>query len=159
MTENKKTKTRGAYSSTGKVCVDCFKELNTNNTRVADIKQANYICISCRKARDKQKYIDKKEILREQQRLYDLKNKITVIMAYGGKCECCNENKSEFLMINCKNNTIGSGGKLYRWLIKNNFPQEECQLLCYNCNYAKNFFGYCPHNCNEPTKYEVIESD
>jgi len=74
-----------------------------------------------------------------------------VIEAYGWKCACCEENKYEFLTINHngseehKSTERGSGGKLYRWLIKNNFPKDSYQLLCYNCNYAKSFFGYCPH--------------
>jgi hypothetical protein len=29
-------------------------------------------------------------------------------------------------------------------LIKENFPKEY-QILCFNCNLALGFFGYCPH--------------
>ena len=34
---------------------------------------------------------------------------------------------------------------MYRWLKKHGFPKEGFQLLCYNCNCAKGFFGKCPH--------------
>jgi hypothetical protein len=38
---------------------------------------------------------------------------------------------------------IGSGSVIIAWLIKNNFP-EGFQLLCANCNMAKQSGG-CPH--------------
>ncbi len=160
MIEKKKQTRRGPYSTEGKLCINCFIELTPKNTRPADIAQANYVCKPCRKARDKQRYIDRKEIIREQQRIYDPEIKKKIIEAYGGKCTCCGESALEFLTIDHinndgaadrKQNNKKSGGKLYRWLIKNNFPKENYQLLCYNCNCAKGFFGYCPHN-----KPEVI---
>lgn len=134
------------YKLNDKNCINCLIALNTDNIRACDLAQANYICKSCRKLRDKQRYETKKEIIRWQQKEYDLNNKIKVIIAYGGKCNCCNESNYEFLIINHTNNKQGSGGKLYRWLIKNNFPKDNYQLLCYNCNFSKGFFGYCPHN-------------
>lgn len=141
------TKQKKAYSAEGKSCIVCFRDLNANNTRKADIAQANYICIYCRKARDKQRYVNKKEIIREQQREYDLAVKNKVIEAYGGKCACCQETILEFLTISYVNDKDKkSGGKLYRWLIANDFPKENYQLLCFNCNNAKGFLGYCPHN-------------
>ena len=73
---------------------------------------------------------------------------------YGWICKCCGENNSEFLTIDHINNNgaehrkekAGSGSNIYRWLIKNNFP-EGFQTLCYNCNCAKQFRGKgeCPH--------------
>ena len=73
-----------------------------------------------------------------------------VINAYGGKCVCCGETEPHFLSID----HIDGGGRahrreignhLYQWLIKNNFPKDNFQLLCYNCNCAKGHFGECPH--------------
>jgi hypothetical protein len=158
MIENKKQNKRGPYSTEGKNCIVCFRDLDTNNTRAADIAQANYICKICRQHRDKSRYMAKKEIIREQQRAYDRANKIKIIKAYGSKCICCGETILEFLTIDhinsndmtgSKENKHGSGSKLYRWLIKNNFPKEGYQLLCYNCNGSKYFFGYCPHSKTE----------
>lgn len=143
------------YNFEDKICRICLKDLTKDNCKNSNIIRANYICTLCVKAYAKQKYINKKEIIREQQRIYDLNIKQKVIKAYGSKCICCNEETIEFLTIDHinnngaedrKNNGKKSGGKLYRWLIKNNFPKEEYQLLCYNCNCAKGFFGYCPHN-------------
>jgi hypothetical protein len=141
--------------SIDKICKDCLIELNNDNSNEYDIKCGQYVCKTCRKLRDKQRYQNKKEIIREQQRLYDLSVKIKIIEAYGGKCTCCGESALEFLTIDHinndgaedrKNNGKKSGGKLYRWLMKNNFPKENYQILCYNCNCSKGFFGYCPHN-------------
>ena len=73
-----------------------------------------------------------------------------VIMAYGGKCACCGEDRYEFLAIDHKN----GGGNAHRrstgnhimtnWLFKNGFP-DGFQVLCHNCNMAKAFYGKCPH--------------
>lgn len=78
-----------------------------------------------------------------------------IFMAYGGyQCACCGEIKHPAFMhidhINGGGNEhrrqIGghSGGKFYRWLKKNNFP-EGFQVLCADCNTAKGYFGECPH--------------
>lgn len=128
-----------------KICKDCLVELTEDNTNSYDIEASQYVCKMCRKSRDKQKYINRKEIIREQQRLYDLSIKMKVITAYGGKCVCCAENALEFLTIDAPPKDKKSGGKLYRWLINNNFPQDNYQLLCCNCSNSKKLFGYCPH--------------
>lgn len=65
------------------------------------------------------------------------------------ECRCCHENCYDFLTIDHVNNDGAEhrrkiNGSLYRWLIKNNFP-EGYQVLCYNCNCAKGNYGKCPH--------------
>ena len=69
-------------------------------------------------------------------------------------CACCKESKYEFLVFD----HIKGNGNLHRrslekkydsrhiarYLIKNNFP-DGFQVLCYNCNMAKSFYGKCPH--------------
>lgn len=74
------------------------------------------------------------------------------ITAYGSKCACCGESKSEFLSIDHINgrklelHRKGLTGRaLYKWLRTRGFPKDNYQLLCYNCNGAKGYFGYCPH--------------
>lgn len=73
-----------------------------------------------------------------------LHNKIKVINAYGGKCKSCGESAIEFLVIDHIKNggnehrrELGGTSYLYRWLIQNNFPQDDFQALCYNCNIIK----------------------
>ena len=67
------------------------------------------------------------------------------------QCACCGEKQIKFLTIDHIN---GGGNKhrreinspnLYRWLIKNNFPQGF-RVLCYNCNCGRvRNEGICPH--------------
>jgi hypothetical protein len=85
--------------------------------------------------------------------------RMEVLKAYGGeepKCACCDEKEIKFLSIdhvegngNAHRRNIvksRSGYQFYRWLKKNNFP-SGFQVLCYNCNMAKGFYGICPHKC------------
>lgn len=79
-----------------------------------------------------------------------------VIERYGGRCQClpCGETRLQFLCID----HINGGGiehrrnmkapSIYVWLKRNNCPTEEFRVLCFNCNSAKGFYGYCHE---EPT--------
>lgn len=91
-------------------------------------------------------------ILSRKKRL-DREAKESVVSAYGGKCECCGETIIEFLTIDHINGDgflhrrrVGKGRKIYRDLIKAGFPKDNYRLLCFNCNIARGFYGYCPHH-------------
>jgi hypothetical protein len=87
-----------------------------------------------------------------------LKIRKEVMNHYGNKCNCCGEDTLEFLAIDHingkgnehrrkispKNQTNVSSTVMYRWLIKNNYP-DGFQILCHNCNVAKHHHGICPH--------------
>jgi hypothetical protein len=91
-------------------------------------------------------------------------HRLRVIEGYGGKCFCCGENKWEFLTIDHKN---GNGAdhrkktglvsnKLYLFLIRTNFPKDDYQLLCFNCNCARaHNNGICPHIQRSPLPIPV----
>jgi 5-methylcytosine-specific restriction endonuclease McrA len=80
-----------------------------------------------------------------------LKEKI--VQGYGGKCACCGESEIEFLTVDhvvpvrrkhvAQYGTCGSA--LYRKLLKEGFPKDNFQLLCFNCNMAKRTSAECPH--------------
>jgi hypothetical protein len=67
--------------------------------------------------------------------------------AYGNQCADCGEDRVERLTIDHKNDdgavqrrqlNCGTGVKMYRWLIKNSYPNNlGLQVLCYNCNCSK----------------------
>ena len=83
------------------------------------------------------------------------KVKAEVINHYGGKCNCCSEDRLVFLVIDHVNGgghkehqVVGHGTVFYRWLRKNNYPTDNYQVLCHNCNFAKRL-GKCPHNREE----------
>lgn len=74
----------------------------------------------------------------------DLKEE--VIEEYGGCCNCCGEPNLAFLTIdhifNDGANHRGEGGRfkgvsIYRTLKREGFPKGRYQVLCYNCNCAK----------------------
>jgi hypothetical protein len=76
-----------------------------------------------------------------------------VMTHYGGflpSCKCCGETEYNFLCIDHMNNDGAKHRKeigrisILSWLVRNNFP-DGFQILCYNCNCAKGFYGYCPH--------------
>ncbi len=83
------------------------------------------------------------------------KIKLDVLSHYSSgkpKCSCCKETKSEFLTIDhVKNNGCklrredSSHNKIYRWIIKNNYPKKMFRVLCMNCNFSIGLYGYCPH--------------
>lgn len=90
--------------------------------------------------------------IRDQARSKGRKLRLDVLEAYGGKCICCDITESQFLAIDHKDGSgyarrfiEGHGRKLYLWLKKHNFPKDNFQLLCHNCNFAKGAYGICPH--------------
>ena len=83
-----------------------------------------------------------------------IKRKLLCFITYSKnppECACCGVKGLIFLSIDHMNGDgakhrkeIGGGDKIYRWLIKNNFP-TGFQVLCYNCNVAKGVLSQCPH--------------
>jgi hypothetical protein len=98
-----------------------------------------------RKLNDEQK----KERVREQNKRY----RMACLHYYGGEppmCRCCGEKEVKFL---CIDHIDGNGAQhrreikrknIYSWLVTRKFP-KGFQVLCYNCNCAKGFYGTCPH--------------
>lgn len=86
------------------------------------------------------------------------KVRIAVLQKYGGQCECCGEDRFEFL---CIDHALGNGhGALdrkkhggscgvYRRLDKAE-KEQGYRVLCHNCNSALGFYGYCPHHQTRP---------
>ena len=84
--------------------------------------------------------------------------KAAVLVGYGNRCACCGETEALFLSVDHVNNDGAAhraalGGryigmeKIRRQIIKDKFP-PNFQVLCFNCNCAKGFFGRCPHERN-----------
>jgi hypothetical protein len=85
----------------------------------------------------KPKYSSRRSIKHQQLR-------VELLKAYGGRCVCCGEDRSELLTVDHINNDgsghrkdIGSGSEFYIWLKKNGYPKDNFQLLCWNCNMSK----------------------
>ncbi len=113
------------------------------------------------------------EIHGEEERLRDKKYRknlrVNAISYYSNgtmSCVCCGEKHIEFLTLDHINNDGAkhrrenkkiSGSNLYRWLKDNNYP-EGFQVLCWNCNACKGYFGECYHK-NKDIKYKNETSD
>ncbi len=77
-----------------------------------------------------------------------------VLDHYGQRCNCscgCSVTKFEHLTIDHKNNDGASqrkdgryrgGNATYRYAINAKFP-DDLQILCWNCNCAKQYYGGC----------------
>jgi len=99
-----------------------------------------------------------------RKRILDYKDrlKVQVFDHYGRACKCCGETRKEFLSMDHVN---GGGNKhrreakltnstdLYLWIIRHNFP-SDFQVLCHNCNAARGFYGYCPHEREQENRDE-----
>lgn len=93
----------------------------------------------------------------EQQRLKSRNTsrlaKRMAIDAYGGKCQCCGEDKIEFLSIDHvfgkgrqhRLSVCSPGTQFYFWLRRQKYPKKEFRVLCCNCNQSLGLYGYCPH--------------
>jgi len=142
-----------------KVCPRCGKK--------ASKMQSGY-CLPCRKEyfkdyyrRNKASICEKVEARRKadpakhlaSRRSKNRKLRISVIEAYGGKCECCAETNIEFLAIDHINGNgrkhrlevANIGSAFYAWLKRNKYPKTGLRVLCHNCNQSLGLYGYCPH--------------
>lgn len=113
-------------------CASCLQPV------VEDAKGSK--CAGC-KGRNKKSHAKLKELIMNH---------------YGSVCNCCGEHRIQFLTIDHINNdgakhrkeiglVVGCGIAFYRWIRRNNFP-EDLQVLCHNCNIGKYINGgVCPH--------------
>lgn len=81
------------------------------------------------------------------------KIKLEVLNAYGNKCICCGEIHPCFLELDHVNNDGAKQKRelnlneqqVYYLAKKEGYPKDKYQLLCANCNKAKEYYGICPH--------------
>ncbi len=136
------------------ICVICNKEFikNVHNQKYCSKKCYNKHQIEYHKTSNYKKY----------QKAYYRNIKLKVIEHYSNgtmQCNCCGEKHIEFLTIDhidCGHKYHGRDKKpnkhfcinMCEYLMKNDFPKGY-QILCYNCNCAKGFFGKCPHELEQ----------
>lgn len=94
---------------------------------------------------------DTAQAARDYQRQLRQRDRANVIEAYGGKCVCCGESEEAFLEIdhvdgggNAHRREFASTRQIYTWLRANGYP-DGFQILCSNCNKAKERPDGCPH--------------
>lgn len=126
-----------------------------NAEQIKAREKAKYeLCRSEIRERRKKLYKDNLIRNRRLQREFYARLRSGIISAYGSKCACCGEIEPLFLEIDHINENghahrkkIGhSSQQLYQWLKRNNYPKDNFQLLCANCNQGKKRTGgICPH--------------
>lgn len=161
-----------------KFCSKCGQIKAVSEFTYSKPKKAyHYACKACVKVINKKYYLKNKPQILNQVKTYREKNlertrkissqsnktrwknlKYEVLFAYGGICKCCGENGLEFL---CIDHIANDGFKhrkevsnrsfgVYRWLKENNFPKDNFQILCQNCNASKHANGgTCVHQTPE----------
>lgn len=101
-------------------------------------------------ARKRRPGLDRTKI-NQQARLRSQRLRMEALAAYGGKCACCGESHPEFLTFDHINDDGAQHRReirsktIYRWLRDNKYPQGQIVIACMNCNSARAWHGYCPH--------------
>lgn len=123
------------------VCKDCSIKYNIK-WRAENNESFNF------KRRENRK--NNPEFFRLQEKKYaqDLKSEFLIV--YGGCCNCCGESHRQFLSLDhidgkgnehrfelTGNKRGGSTRFMLEKLKKLNWPKDNYQILCYNCNIAK----------------------
>ena len=88
---------------------------------------------------------------------YRQRIRMEVVKHYGGKCECCDETRREFLAIDHiegggnkhRKSLQRAGNSFYLWLRDNDYPSGY-RILCHNCNASYGYCGRCPHKGSLP---------
>lgn len=119
-------------------CRKCDIILTKENCSPSFLKRNLDICRKCNEKQNKDRVHQRRLLILER---------------LGNKCGCCGINKISLLSIDHIN---GGGHKECKSMnykkyisILYKMPLEELiskyQCLCFNCNYAKGFWGSCPH--------------
>lgn len=145
-----------------KLCPQCQEEKNVSGfCKDKGKKDGLHIyCNSCKAEIGKKYYLENKQKVDIRNKATRTAVKLEVFKKYGENCQCCGENRVEFLSIDHINGGgaqerkqlgIAGGNRFYYWLRNNKYP-DGYRVLCYNCNLSLGFHGYCPHNTPSNTE-------
>jgi hypothetical protein len=145
-------KTKKVKSGIGANCIDCHKKY------MRDMAKKYYKNNPQRFIkRNKKWWKDNPEKTKEIKQKTSLKLKKEVFELIGDgeiKCACCGESEINFLSIDHKNNDgsyerkklgLKGGLQFYRYVRDSRNPKQHYQILCFNCNLSKGFYGKCAH--------------
>jgi len=137
------------------MCSLCLSKVRRRSRRIVSQRRRLGLCPSCGgKREDWRQYC---QSCRDYANTYLLEDRLRVrkelLAKYGGRCACCLESESSFL---CVDHVFNDGRAdrqkrspntyvLYRRLLKARRLFRRYQLLCWNCNQAKQYYGTCPH--------------
>lgn len=115
-------------------------------------RKINNQCTECKKNKSKEEIYHACDDCRLKKKIKRQEIRQTIFNHYGQKCNCtcgCNTTNPRHLTLDHVENNgaehrkeVGKSEFFYRWVIRNNFP-EDLQILCFNCNCAKSNYGGC----------------
>jgi hypothetical protein len=133
-------------------CETCRQNRLKKQKELIDRRKINNECIACKKKKSAEEIYQKCDDCRLEDKIERQKIRQKIYDHYGQKCNCscgCNVTNIRHLTLDHVNNNgadhrkeVGTSLYFYRWVIKNNFP-EDIQALCFNCNCAKSNYGGC----------------
>jgi hypothetical protein len=119
---------------------------------LTEIRKINNQCIECNKHKSDTEIYQHCDDCRLKKKIERHKIRQIILDHYGQKCNCscgCNTTNPRHLTLDHIENNgaahrkeVGTSLYFYRWVIKNNFP-DDLQILCFNCNCAKSNYGGC----------------
>jgi len=155
-----RTKLKAQRESAG-LCVYCGKTSPENG------KKGCSICLADKVQKNNKSVKNNGE----RTKAYRQKLKLDVLEKYGNKCNCCGENNPFFLSIDHVNNDGNQerrslygdrAGQSASWYLKlrREDVRDDLQVLCFNCNISKAFYGCCPHDpAFKPCDLTILEQD
>lgn len=122
---------------------NCQHSIQKYNLYINNIEyRTNKLCKFCFSNKKIKKYICN-YCNNKLKRNYQINLKLRAYQQYGNSCKNCGCNKLNFLTIDHINNDGAQHRKkiynIYSWLKTNNYPTNNFQILCFNCNYLKQF--------------------
>ena len=142
----------GPKDRDGKMCSTCIKLRNEHQRTERAKRKANGKCLAC--GRDPIPGKAQCSSCAARYASHRQRAKKEAMSMYGTVCQCCGEYRIEFLTIDHidgngaehRREISAQGGQsFYIWLRANKYP-AGFQVLCFNCNAAKGYFGACPHD-------------
>lgn len=122
-------------------CIKCSVPLTDQNWAPYNKNNGTYICILCRKKKEKLRYLIDLDYGKKQRNRYRMRRS-AVIFQYGNKCAQCSEDDYTRLTIDHINGGRSAHRKIMTtniidYLYNNIVNKDGYQVLCYNCNCSK----------------------
>jgi hypothetical protein len=142
-------------------CADCNK-LDRKRYAVAYAKhKVDGECFACGQPAEDNSPLCR--ACKQKRKAMRLKVKCEVFDAYGGRrCVCCLTESIQFLTIehpdmdgaeHRRKLGVKGGWQFYKKLKKLGFPRDyRLEVLCFNCNISRGFYGFCPHDLERAAK-------
>lgn len=136
----------------GYFCGECLLIHKEQQKARVDKRKLNNQCIECKKQKSEKEIYHACDDCRLKKKIKRQEIRQTIFNHYGQKCNCtcgCNVTNPRHLTLDHVENNgaehrkeVGKSEFFYRWVIRNNFP-DDLQILCFNCNCAKSNYGGC----------------